>query len=76
MFALVVARLAKALPHVEVLTFLGAGHIPHATHPEGMSKRSSLSCASTGIRYEPKERNHETDETTQLHGSPATLAST
>jgi pimeloyl-ACP methyl ester carboxylesterase len=33
-FAPVVARLAKALPRVEVLTFPGAGHIPHATHPD------------------------------------------
>jgi pimeloyl-ACP methyl ester carboxylesterase len=33
-FAPVVAKLAEALPRVEVLTFPGAGHIPHATHPE------------------------------------------
>jgi pimeloyl-ACP methyl ester carboxylesterase len=33
-FAPVVAKLAEALPRVEVVTFLGAGHIPHATHPE------------------------------------------
>lgn len=33
-FAPVVARLAEALPRVEVVTFPGAGHIPHATHPE------------------------------------------
>ena len=33
-FAPVVAKLAKALPRVEVLTFPGAGHIPHATHPD------------------------------------------
>ncbi|MGH7845828.1 MAG: alpha/beta fold hydrolase [Candidatus Binatia bacterium] len=32
-FAPVVAKLAEALPHVEVLTFAGAGHIPHVTHP-------------------------------------------
>src|SRR5262245_22991302 len=33
-FAPVVARLAGALPRVEVLTFAGAGHIPHATDPD------------------------------------------
>ncbi len=30
----VVSRLADALPHAEVARFEGAGHIPHATHPE------------------------------------------
>jgi pimeloyl-ACP methyl ester carboxylesterase len=30
-FAPVVAKLAEALPYVEVLSFPGAGHIPHAT---------------------------------------------
>lgn len=33
-FAPVVAKLAEALPHVEVVTFPGAGHIPHATDPD------------------------------------------
>jgi pimeloyl-ACP methyl ester carboxylesterase len=33
-FAPVVAKLTKALPRAEVLTFPGAGHIPHATDPE------------------------------------------
>jgi pimeloyl-ACP methyl ester carboxylesterase len=33
-FAPVVAKLAAALPRVEVRTFRGAGHIPHATHPD------------------------------------------
>jgi pimeloyl-ACP methyl ester carboxylesterase len=33
-FAPVIAKLAKALPHAEVMTFNGAGHIPHVTHPE------------------------------------------
>ena len=33
-FAPVVARLAEVLPRVEVGTFPGAGHIPHATHPD------------------------------------------
>jgi pimeloyl-ACP methyl ester carboxylesterase len=33
-FAPVVAKLAKALPRVEVVRLPGAGHIPHATHPE------------------------------------------
>ena len=33
-FAPVVARLAEALPRAEVVTFPGAGHVPHATHPE------------------------------------------
>jgi pimeloyl-ACP methyl ester carboxylesterase len=33
-FAPVVARLAQVLPQAEVLTMEGAGHIPHATHPE------------------------------------------
>ena len=34
LFAPVVAKLAQALPHVEVMTIPGAGHIPHATHPD------------------------------------------
>ena len=32
-FAPVVAKLAEALPRVEVVTFPGAGHVPHARHP-------------------------------------------
>jgi pimeloyl-ACP methyl ester carboxylesterase len=32
-FTPVVSRLAEVLPHAEVLTLPGAGHIPHATHP-------------------------------------------
>jgi pimeloyl-ACP methyl ester carboxylesterase len=34
LFAPVVAKLARALPRAEVVTFPGAGHIPHATHPD------------------------------------------
>jgi pimeloyl-ACP methyl ester carboxylesterase len=33
-FAPVVARLVRSMPHAEVTTFRGAGHIPHATHPD------------------------------------------
>ncbi|MFI5181518.1 MAG: alpha/beta fold hydrolase [Thermoanaerobaculia bacterium] len=33
-FAPVVAKLAEALPSAEVVIFPGAGHVPHATHPE------------------------------------------
>jgi pimeloyl-ACP methyl ester carboxylesterase len=33
-FAPVIAKLAKALRRVQVVTFPGAGHIPHATHPD------------------------------------------
>ncbi|HEX6132251.1 MAG TPA: alpha/beta hydrolase [Actinomycetota bacterium] len=33
-FAPVVAKLAGALPRGQVRTFRGAGHIPHATHPD------------------------------------------
>ncbi len=33
-FAPVVNKLADVLPNVEVVTFSGAGHIPHATHPD------------------------------------------
>jgi pimeloyl-ACP methyl ester carboxylesterase len=33
-FAPVVAKLADMLPNVEVVTFAGAGHIPHATNPK------------------------------------------
>ena len=32
-FAPVAAKLADVLPHREVVTFSGAGHIPHVTHP-------------------------------------------
>ncbi len=34
MFAPVIAQLATALPQAEVRTIAGAGHIPHATHPD------------------------------------------
>ena len=33
-FAPVVNKLAAALPRVEVVTYPGAGHIPHSTHPD------------------------------------------
>jgi pimeloyl-ACP methyl ester carboxylesterase len=33
-FRLVVARLADAIPQARVHTYAGAGHAPHATHPE------------------------------------------
>jgi pimeloyl-ACP methyl ester carboxylesterase len=33
-FAPVVARLSGALPHAEIVTLQGAGHIPHETHPD------------------------------------------
>jgi pimeloyl-ACP methyl ester carboxylesterase len=33
-FAPVVMRLSGALPDAEVLTLPGAGHVPHATHPD------------------------------------------
>ncbi|MGH7368681.1 MAG: alpha/beta fold hydrolase [Candidatus Rokuibacteriota bacterium] len=34
MFAPVIAKLAGALPRGQVVTFAGAGHIPHVTHPD------------------------------------------
>ena len=33
-FSPVVAKLVDLLPCAEIHTFHGAGHIPHATHPE------------------------------------------
>jgi pimeloyl-ACP methyl ester carboxylesterase len=33
MFAAIIAKLALALPQATVMTFTGAGHIPHLTHP-------------------------------------------
>lgn len=33
-FAPVVTRLSAALPHAEVVTLPGAGHVPHVTHPD------------------------------------------
>jgi pimeloyl-ACP methyl ester carboxylesterase len=33
-FAPVIRKLARAMPHAEVVTLAGAGHIPHATHPD------------------------------------------
>lgn len=36
-FAPVVAKVADALPKASVFTFQGAGHIPHATHPDAYS---------------------------------------
>lgn len=32
-YALVLDKLAEAIPHAERLTFAQAGHLPHATHP-------------------------------------------
>jgi pimeloyl-ACP methyl ester carboxylesterase len=32
-FAPVIARLAKELPRAQLVTFPGAGHVPHLTHP-------------------------------------------
>jgi pimeloyl-ACP methyl ester carboxylesterase len=32
-FSVVVARLAELLPHAELVTLAGAGHVPHRTHP-------------------------------------------
>jgi pimeloyl-ACP methyl ester carboxylesterase len=37
-FAPVVAKLAGAVPQATVLTFPGAGHIPHRTHPEAYTE--------------------------------------
>jgi pimeloyl-ACP methyl ester carboxylesterase len=33
MFAKIITRLAAAMDSAEVTTLLGAGHVPHATHP-------------------------------------------
>lgn len=33
-FAPVVRQLSAALPHAEVVTIRGAGHVPHSTHPD------------------------------------------
>ena len=33
-FAPVVTRLSRALPHAEIVTLPGAGHVPHETHPD------------------------------------------
>lgn len=33
-FAPVIAKLAETLPFAEAITFAGAGHVPHTTHPE------------------------------------------
>jgi pimeloyl-ACP methyl ester carboxylesterase len=33
-FAPVVIKLSGVLPHAEVLTLPGAGHVPHSTHPD------------------------------------------
>lgn len=33
-FAPVVAKLSAALPHAEVVTLRGTGHVPHVTHPD------------------------------------------
>ncbi len=33
-FPRVIDKVAGALPHAEVRTFAGAGHVPHLTHPE------------------------------------------
>lgn len=37
-FGPVVGKLAEAMPRAEVLKFPGAGHIPHATHPDVYAK--------------------------------------
>lgn len=33
-FAPVITRLSRALPHAEIVTLPGAGHVPHETHPD------------------------------------------
>jgi len=30
----VITRLSRALPHAEIVTLPGAGHVPHETHPD------------------------------------------
>jgi len=37
-FAPIIAKLAAVLPNVEVITFPGAGHIPHVTHPDAYAE--------------------------------------
>jgi len=38
MFAPVVAKVAAVLPHAEVVTLPGSGHIPHVTHPDAYAE--------------------------------------
>ncbi|MFJ8313751.1 MULTISPECIES: alpha/beta fold hydrolase [unclassified Streptomyces] len=38
-FATIIARLSGALPEAETYTFGGAGHIPHASHPDAYARR-------------------------------------
>ena len=38
LFPAVIAKLARALPNAEVVTFPGAGHIPHVTHADAFSE--------------------------------------
>jgi pimeloyl-ACP methyl ester carboxylesterase len=64
-FAPVIARLAKALPRAEVHTFPGAGHIPHATHPDAYVEAIiafTRKHPAPGLsRQEAKAHSHEID---------------
>ncbi|WHZ14244.1 MAG: hypothetical protein OJF52_001080 [Nitrospira sp.] len=46
-FEPVVENLVKAMPHAEVLTFPGAEHIPHVTHPDAYAEAHSCLCPQT-----------------------------
>lgn len=41
MFGPVIAKLAEVLPRAERLTYSGAGHIPHATHPKAYTEATT-----------------------------------
>ena len=44
-FATIIARLSEAIDGVEVATIMGAGHVPHATHPNEYVDLVGLACA-------------------------------
>jgi pimeloyl-ACP methyl ester carboxylesterase len=67
-FAPVIAKLAEALPRVEVLTVPGAGHIPHVTHPDAYVEAIiafTRKHPAPGLsRQEAKAHSHEIDPAT------------
>jgi pimeloyl-ACP methyl ester carboxylesterase len=58
-FPAVVSKLARALPHARQHVFVGAGHVPHLSHPEAYVEvvREFIS----GVTASPKRANQPTD---------------
>jgi pimeloyl-ACP methyl ester carboxylesterase len=70
-FAPVVAKVADVLPNASVFTFQGAGHIPHATHPDAYTE-----AIGAFIRTHSRCVSERHTPLTTCRRSPRTKAST